>query len=125
MLGITSRDRKRSTWIREKTRVKDIIQTIKQQKLRWAGHEARMSDDRWTKRITDWLLYNDKRSKKRPDSRWRDEIEKIAGVTVKELHRISSYGRNWERPSFSSGRTKAATDDDYNWAAINNKINFF
>ena len=81
MLGITSRDRKRSTWIREKTRVKDIIQTIKQQKLRWAGHEARMSDDRWTKRITDWLLYNDKGSKKRVDSIWRNEIEKFASVT--------------------------------------------
>jgi len=31
MLGITLRDRKRSTWIGEKTKVKDIIQVVKQQ----------------------------------------------------------------------------------------------
>ena len=41
MLGITLRDRKRSTWIREKTKVKDIIQVLKQQKLRLAGHQGR------------------------------------------------------------------------------------
>ena len=45
MLGITLRDRKRSTWIREKTKVKDIIQVVKQQKWRWAGHVARMNDN--------------------------------------------------------------------------------
>ena len=31
MLGITLRDRKKLTWIREKTRVKDIVQVVKQQ----------------------------------------------------------------------------------------------
>ena len=41
MLGITLRDRKRSTWIRGVTRVKDIIHVIKQQKWRLAGHLAR------------------------------------------------------------------------------------
>ena len=46
MLGITLRDWKRSTQIREKTKVKDIIQVVKQQKWRWAGHVARMSDNR-------------------------------------------------------------------------------
>jgi len=69
MLGITLRDRKRSTWIREKTKVKDIIQVVKQQKLRWTGHVARMNDNRWTKRLTDWHPYNEKRSRKRPDTR--------------------------------------------------------
>merc|ERR1711942_423048 len=43
MLGITLRDTKRSTWIREKSNVKDIIQVVKQQKWRW----ARMNDNRW------------------------------------------------------------------------------
>jgi hypothetical protein len=85
MLGITLRDRKRSTWIRAKTRVKDIIQVIKQQKWRWAGHIARMRDNRWTKRITDWCPYSNKRSKKRPDTRWRDEIEKFAGKTWQRI----------------------------------------
>jgi len=43
MLGITLRDKKKSTWIREKTKVKDVVQVVKQQKWRWAGHVARMN----------------------------------------------------------------------------------
>ena len=66
MLGITLRDRKRSAWIREKTRVKYIVRVGKQQKWRWAGHVAMMTDNQWTKRITDWFPYIDKRSKRRP-----------------------------------------------------------
>ena len=50
------------------------------QKWRWAGHVARINDYRWTKRLTDWHPYNEKRSRKRPDTRWGDEIEKFAGV---------------------------------------------
>ena len=42
---------KRSTYIREKTRVKDITQVIKQQ-WRWVGHVAWVNDNRWTKRLT-------------------------------------------------------------------------
>ena len=34
MLGITLRDRKRTTWIRRKTGIRDIIQFVKQQKWR-------------------------------------------------------------------------------------------
>ena len=51
MLGITMRDGHRSTGIRAKTGVKFIVQVVKKQKWRWAGHVARMKDNRWTKRI--------------------------------------------------------------------------
>ena len=63
MLGITRSDRYRSTWIRAKTRVKDIVQVVKKIKWRWAKHIARMKDNRWTKRITDCFLYNVKKLK--------------------------------------------------------------
>ena len=43
--------RHRSTWIRAKTGVKDIVQVVKKQKWRWTGHIATMNDNRWTKRI--------------------------------------------------------------------------
>ena len=46
MLGIKLRDRKRSPWIREKTKVKDIIKVVKKRKWWWAGHIARMNDIR-------------------------------------------------------------------------------
>ena len=73
------------TCTREKTKVKDIVKVVKQQKWRWAGHVAWMNDNRWTKRLTDWHPYNEKRSRKRPDTRWKDEIEKFAGVTWQRL----------------------------------------
>ena len=45
----------------------DIIQFRRLSNLagiwRWAGHVARMNDNRWTKRITDWCPYNDKKQK--------------------------------------------------------------
>ena len=65
MLGISLRDRKRSTWIRKVTGVKDIIQVVKQQKWRWAGHLARREDNRWSKRLTDWCPRDSKRSRKK------------------------------------------------------------
>ena len=85
MLGITLRDRRSSKWIRGITGVTDIIQFIKQQKWRWAGHVARRNDNRWSKRVTDWCPWGNKRSRKRPDTRWRDEIERFAGKTWQRL----------------------------------------
>ena len=41
MVGITKRDRWRNESLRKKTKVQDIIQTIKTFKWRWAGHLAR------------------------------------------------------------------------------------
>ena len=70
-----------------------------------------MNDNRWTKRITDWHPYNEKQSRKRPDTRWRNEIEKFAGVAWQRLAH-DSYGRNWGRPPFSSGLIMADDDND-------------
>ena len=93
MLGMLGRDRKRSTWIRESNKVRDIIQVVKQLKWRWAGHVARMNDNRWTKILTDWHPYNEKRSRKRPDTRWKDEIEKFAGVA---WQRLTQHRQLWK-----------------------------
>ena len=40
MLAITLRDRHRSTWIRAKTRVKDIVQVVKKEKWKYSGYIA-------------------------------------------------------------------------------------
>ena len=52
MLGITLRDQRHNTWIRQQTGVTDIIDHIRQSKHRWAGHVARLQDNRWTIRAT-------------------------------------------------------------------------
>ena len=53
MLGISKWDRKTLHWIRNQTKVADIMQSIRRKKWKWAGHLARTSDNRWTKRITE------------------------------------------------------------------------
>ncbi len=53
MLGITWRDRKRASWIRERTKDEDILVTIKKRKWTWAGHVMRRRGNRWTTRVTE------------------------------------------------------------------------
>src|ERR1700744_6356930 len=54
MLGITLRDKKTNEWIRQQKKVVDVMTRISSLKWNWAGHIARMTDDRWTKAILQW-----------------------------------------------------------------------
>ena len=54
MLNITYRDRKTNIWVREKTKVTDVIKQVRRRKWKWAGHVSRIRDNRWTLRITTW-----------------------------------------------------------------------
>ena len=55
MIGITLHDHKRNTGIRHQTGVNDIIDVIKKGIHGWAGHIGRFKDNRWTKRVTEWI----------------------------------------------------------------------
>ena len=55
------------------------MENIKKLKWCWAGHVARMQDNRWTKRVTEWIPLGCKRDRARPKIRWADEIRKHAG----------------------------------------------
>ena len=74
MLGITLQDRLRNTYIREMTKVKDIIRSVKEIKWKWAGHIARHKDNRWTKEIMNWCPIYSKRPRQRSNMRWADDI---------------------------------------------------
>ncbi len=102
MLCITWRDRKRATWVREQTKVEDILTTIKLRKWSWAGHVMRRTDNRWTKRVTEWQGRNCKRSQGGQTVRWRDEITAFAGTGWSTLT-SDRGGRDWERPLSCSG----------------------
>ena len=93
MLGITWRDRKRASWIREQTKVEDILTTIKKRKWSWAGHVMRMEDNRWTIRATEWEPRDGSRKRGRQNTRWRDEIRRFAGVGWNRLTRERSEWR--------------------------------
>ena len=53
MLNVRLKDRFRNTIIRQRTRVTDIVQYVTDMKWKWAGHIARMKDNRWTIRRTE------------------------------------------------------------------------
>ncbi len=85
MFGITWRDMKRTIWIREQTKVEDILMTIEKKKWSWEGHIMRKTDNRWTKRVTEWQPRNSKRSQERQRIRWRDKIVAFAGIRWSSL----------------------------------------
>ena len=80
MLNITRRDSKRNEWVREQTKVLDIIAKAKSLQWKWAGHIGRMAVNRSAKKCMEWTPYKRKRSRGRPKKRWRDEIVEKAGV---------------------------------------------
>ena len=94
MLGYTRRDRKRNIWIREQTRVKDVLTTVKGIKWRWAGHLGRMTDGRWSQLTTEWQPLYGVRKRGRPRARWRDELVSYLGTTA--WMRIAGDRRNWQ-----------------------------
>ncbi|GFR93951.1 endonuclease-reverse transcriptase [Elysia marginata] len=79
MLGLKLTDKISCKEIRNKTQVSDIGQYIAKQKWKWAGLVARLQDNRWTLRVTEWQPRNGKRSRGRQARRWRDDIVRTMG----------------------------------------------
>ncbi|CAG9837260.1 unnamed protein product [Diabrotica balteata] len=92
MLGITLRDRITNEDIRRRTGVTDIIEKIARLKWRWAGHIARMTDGRWTKRLLEWRPRENKRNVGRPPTRWTDDLRRIN----KNWIRAAQDRRGWK-----------------------------
>ncbi|GFS26842.1 endonuclease-reverse transcriptase [Elysia marginata] len=61
MFGLKLTDKISCKEIRNKTQVSDIAQYIAKQKWKWAGHVARLQENRWTLRVTEWQPRNGKR----------------------------------------------------------------
>ena len=81
MLGISLRDRRTNVWIRERTKVVDVVERVATLKWRWAGHVARYPGTRWTKKIIEWQPRQGRRGVGRPRARWMDDIRRLAGST--------------------------------------------
>lgn len=73
-LKVSRRQRIRNTIIRERTKFTDVITRAKHQKWNWAGHVARLNDNRWTLKSTQWVPRDKKRRTGRQLKRWRDDI---------------------------------------------------
>ncbi|MFH4975542.1 hypothetical protein AB6A40_002251 [Gnathostoma spinigerum] len=53
MLKMTKPDHVCNEDVRQRTKVVDVVLESRKSKLRWAGHVARLRDDRWTKKVSD------------------------------------------------------------------------
>ena len=80
-LGLTLQDKIPCAEIRKRTHILDIIENTLKPKWRWAGNIARMKDNRWTKRYTEWQPRRGKRARRRPRRRWQDDITRKERTT--------------------------------------------
>ena len=96
ILHITKRDKKRNSWIRERTKVADIIERVARRKWKWAGHLARTKDKRWTLEILQWIPRDRKRPKGRPKRRWKDDLVAQLGENWPQRSQDRSLWRNTE-----------------------------
>ena len=69
MLGIKLIDKVLNLEIRERTKLNYILEEITKLKWKWAGHVARMKDNRWIVRCTELQVRDGKRYKGRPKRR--------------------------------------------------------
>ena len=86
MLGISLRDKITNQWIRQQTKIVDVMERISSLKWNWAGHIARMTNDRWTKTKTNmnWRPPTT-RPMGRPPERWTNSIKRTAGTNWQQL----------------------------------------
>ena len=97
MLNITYKDRRTNIWVRERTKLIDIIYTVRKMKWSWAGHINRLKDDRWTSRVTTWRPY--------------DNLEK----TTRETSQAAAerrHGQILERHDMAEDSTRRSFGDD-------------
>ena len=93
MLGLKLQDKIPCSEIMKRTKIIDIIEYTLKQKWRRAKHTARMKNNRWTKRCTEWQPRRGKRSRGRPSRRWQDDITREEGTT---WNRKATDRRKWK-----------------------------
>ncbi|VDM29215.1 unnamed protein product [Toxocara canis] len=73
--------------------VKDIVEMMYARKHTWAGHVARMNDNRWTKQTVECCPRNVRRKPGRPSLRWRNSLVHLHGITWVDKRKIELDGR--------------------------------
>ena len=79
MIEVSLLDHKTNTQISQQIQVVDIRTRTKESKYRWAGHAARMTDNRWKSRAYSWQPRQFQRGRGRPSLRWSDELVQRCG----------------------------------------------
>ena len=63
ILGIKKIDKIKIIDMYKKPKMENIIINVRRIKWKWAGHIARLKDERWTKLITEWQPIDKKRKR--------------------------------------------------------------
>lgn len=99
LIEVRLKDKIRHEEIRKQTKFKDANEDAMQRKLRWAGHVARMHDNRWTTRTTFWCPRNRIRPLGRPPDRWRKLLKEKVGTNWRRMAEDrETYRRRWYDP---------------------------
>lgn len=96
MIGIRRKDRVRSSVLRSKTKLTDILKQIDQQKWRWAGHMVRDAKEKWSKKISEWYPRDGKRKRGRPTMKWEDDLKLTVGATWRRVANDRSQWKSLE-----------------------------
>ena len=117
MLDLKLKDKIPCSEIRKRTKIIDVIEYILKRKWKWAGHIARLKDNGWTKRCTEWQPRRGKRLRGRPSRRWQDDITEKEGTT---WIRKATDRRRWK----TDGGLHPAVDgqsldeDEWRWSCL-------
>src|SRR6202012_1936086 len=105
MLGISLQDKITNQWIRQQTEVVDVMERIASLKWNWAGHIARMTDERWTVNIMNWRPLTT-RPMGRPPERWTNSIKQTA---CKNWQQMANDRSEWRRKGEAYIQQRIAT----------------
>ncbi|EYC37048.1 hypothetical protein Y032_0831g2578 [Ancylostoma ceylanicum] len=105
MLGISRLEHKKNEEIREIYQLYEIVDLLYKRKKSWAGHVARMKDNRWTLRLLQWYLRT-KHPTARPPLRWIDPLWRRIGRT---WTRLAQDGEKWHGCELRPQRTRISS----------------
>jgi hypothetical protein len=98
-IGVKRTDRIRNEEIRERLKIKPILESIKEKKLAWFGHLTRMDNNRQVKRVWDAKPIG-KNRRGRPIKEWNSDISQILqskGKTWQEATQMASNRKEWRK----------------------------
>ena len=101
----TQKDAIRNEVMKSKNKSNQHHLKLEMMKGQWAGHLARMPNNRWAKKTTEWTPREGRRARGRPKRRWREDIEERAGGTWTHMAQDRSAWKQLWRPPASSGVT--------------------
>jgi hypothetical protein len=81
MYGVSLRDKKTSSELRDRVGVETIGEVCRRSRLRWFGHVKRKGNDDWVRKCTDSVVDG-----KRPRGRPRSTCEDVVKDDMKRVH---------------------------------------